>query len=124
MKVIPYGRQEILDEDIQAVIDCLKSDYLTQGPAVLAFENAFKDFCGSKYALAVSNGTTALHLAMKAINLRPGEKIICTPNTFVASSNSALYCGADVLFADIDRVIQSIRLKRLWSWILLVTRQI
>ena len=100
--VIPYGRQEITEEDIQAVVAALKSDYLTQGPAVSAFENAFASFVGARYAVAVNNATSALHLCARALNVGPGQKILCTPNTFVASSNCILYCGGDVEFVDID----------------------
>ncbi|PIS11731.1 MAG: UDP-4-amino-4,6-dideoxy-N-acetyl-beta-L-altrosamine transaminase [Bdellovibrio sp. CG10_big_fil_rev_8_21_14_0_10_47_8] len=100
--VIPYGRQEITDEDIQAVVSTLKSDFLTQGPAVAQFENAFAKFVGAKYAVAVNNATSALHLCALALGVRPGQKVLCTPNTFVASSNCILYCGGDVEFVDIE----------------------
>lgn len=99
---IPYGKQEITEEDIQAVIKALKGDYLTQGPLVAEFENAFAQFCGAKYAVAVTNATAALHLCAMALNVKPGQKVLCTPNTFVASSNCILYCGGDVEFIDID----------------------
>lgn len=100
--VIPYGKQEITDEDVQAVSQALRGDYLTQGPLVTQFENAFADFCGSKYAIAVTNATAALHLCAMALQVKPGSKVLCTPNTFVASSNCILYCGGDVEFLDID----------------------
>jgi UDP-4-amino-4,6-dideoxy-N-acetyl-beta-L-altrosamine transaminase len=100
--MIPYGRQEITNEDIEALIKVLKSDYLTQGPAVAEFEKQFAEFSGAPYAVAVNNATSALHLCALALGVRPGQKILCTPNTFVASSNCILYCGADVEFVDID----------------------
>ena len=100
--LIPYGRQSIDDEDINAVIKVLKSDSLTQGPAVAEFENIFNSYIGSKYAVAVTNGTAALHLGALALNIQPGQKVITTPITFVASANSVLYCGGEIEFADID----------------------
>jgi UDP-4-amino-4,6-dideoxy-N-acetyl-beta-L-altrosamine transaminase len=101
-KPIPYGRQHITDEDCQAVIQTLKSDFLTQGPKIAQFETAFAEYIGSKYAVAVSNGTAALHLCTLALNVRPGEKVITTPITFAASANCVLYAGGEVVFADID----------------------
>jgi UDP-4-amino-4,6-dideoxy-N-acetyl-beta-L-altrosamine transaminase len=101
-KVIPYGRQNITQEDIDAVISALKSDYLTQGPKINEFEKAFADYVGSKYAVAVSNGTAALHLCTLALDVKPGDKVITTPITFAASANCVKYCGGDVEFADID----------------------
>ncbi len=101
-QVIPYGKQEITNEDIAAVTAALKGDYLTQGPLVAEFEKAFADFSGAKYAVAVTNATAALHLCALALKVQPGQKVLCTPNTFVASSNSILYCGGDVEFIDID----------------------
>jgi UDP-4-amino-4,6-dideoxy-N-acetyl-beta-L-altrosamine transaminase len=100
--VIPYGRQSISDEDIQAVIEVLKSDYLTQGPSITAFENAFAEYVDAKYAIAVSNGTTALHLCALALGVTKGTKVITTPITFVASANCVKYCEGEVYFADID----------------------
>lgn len=102
MKTIPYGRQHITDADVQAVVDALRSDYLTQGPAIEAFEKAFATYIGSQYAVAVANGTAALHIAALGLGLKPGDKVITTPITFSASANCVRYCGADVLFADID----------------------
>lgn len=110
--IIPYGRQHITDDDIQAVVDTLKSDYLTQGPHIKAFETAFASYVGSQYAVAVSNGTTALHLAVLALGLQPGDKVITTPITFSASANCVRYCGADVLFADIDPITYLIDLAQ------------
>ncbi len=102
MKFIPYGRQHITDEDIAAVIAVLKSDFLTQGPAIDTFEKAICQESGSQYAVACSNGTTALHLAAIAAQISAGDRVIVTPITFVASANCARYNGAEVLFADID----------------------
>lgn len=99
---IYYGHQSIEDDDIQAVVDVLKSDYLTCGPYVLKAEKALTDFTGAKYAVAVSNGTAALHCACMAAGIGPGDEVITTPITFAASANCALYCGATPVFADID----------------------
>lgn len=99
---IPYGRQHIDTGDIEAVIEVLRSDWLTQGPAIERFEEAVARYCGSAHAVAVSNGTAALHLACLALNVGPGDMVWTTPNTFVASANCALYCGASVDFVDID----------------------
>jgi len=102
MKKIPYGRQNITNEDIEAVIEVLKSDFLTQGPNIKIFEEAFAAYIGCKYAVAVSNGTAALHLNAMALNVKPGDKVITTPITFVASANCVRYCGGEVIFGDID----------------------
>lgn len=102
MKPIPYGKQEITNEDIQAVVDILKSDFLTQGPVIGAFEQSFAEYVGAAHAIALSNGTAALHLAVMALGINPGDYVICTPITFVASINCVRYCGGEVLFADID----------------------
>jgi UDP-4-amino-4,6-dideoxy-N-acetyl-beta-L-altrosamine transaminase len=98
---IPYGRQEITSEDIAAVTACLQSDFLTQGPAVDAFEKAFSELVSAPHAVAVNNATAALHLCAIALGVKPGQKVLCTPNSFVATSNSILYCGADIEFVDI-----------------------
>ncbi|MBC9933797.1 UDP-4-amino-4,6-dideoxy-N-acetyl-beta-L-altrosamine transaminase [Chitinophaga qingshengii] len=102
MKPIPYGKQEITASDIQAVTSVLTSDYLTQGPNIKAFEDAFAAYIGARYAVAVSNGTAALHLAAMAVDVKPGDKVITTPITFAASANCVRYCGGEVVFADID----------------------
>jgi UDP-4-amino-4,6-dideoxy-N-acetyl-beta-L-altrosamine transaminase len=102
MKKIPYGGHLITDEDISSVLKVLKSDFLTQGPSVKLFEDSFANYVGSKYAIAVSNGTAALHLCTLALGLKPGEKVITTPITFVASANCVRYCGGEVEFVDID----------------------
>ncbi|MNX24310.1 UDP-4-amino-4-deoxy-L-arabinose--oxoglutarate aminotransferase [compost metagenome] len=102
MQVIPYGRQDIDQADLQAVVEVLQSDWLTQGPAITRFEDLVAQYCGTSHALAVSNATAALHLACRALGLGPGDSLWTSPNTFVASANCALYCGADVDFVDVD----------------------
>lgn len=102
MNAIPYGKQSITQADIDAVVDVLKSDYLTQGPLVQKFEEAFAEYVGARYAVAVANGTAALHLNALALGVQPGDKVITTPITFAASANCVRYCGGDVIFADID----------------------
>lgn len=102
MEAIPYGRQDITQEDIDMVVEALQSDYLTQGPRIAAFEKAFASYVGAKYAVAVSNGTAALHLNALALGVSPGDKVITTPITFAASANCVRYCGGEVVFADID----------------------
>jgi len=102
MKPIRYGTQHITQEDIDAVVDVLNSDYLTQGPKIAEFEVAFAEYVGAKYAVAVSNGTAALHLCALALDTKPGDKVITTPITFVASANCVRYAGGDVVFADIN----------------------
>lgn len=102
MKPIPYGRQHITEEDIQAVVEVLRSDYLTQGPKLPEFEKAFADYIGVKYAVAVANGTAALHLCALAVGVKPGDKVITTPITFAATANCVRYAGGEVVFADID----------------------
>lgn len=100
--MIPYGRQSINQEDIDAVIEVLRSDFLTQGPMVPQFENRLASYSGASHAVAVSSGTSALHLACLALDLGPGDVLWTSPITFVASANCARYCGADVDFVDID----------------------
>lgn len=99
---IYYGRQCIEEDDIAAVAETLRSDFITCGPKVLEFEQELCKFTGAKYAVAVSNGTAALHLACMAAGVGPGDEVITTPITFAASANCALYCGARPVFADID----------------------
>lgn len=101
--MIPYGKQHITQQDIDAVIETLKADFLTQGPKIDEFEKAFANYIGCKYAVAVSNGTAALHLAALALDVQKGQKVISTPITFAASTNCVHYCGGEVLFADIDK---------------------
>jgi UDP-4-amino-4,6-dideoxy-N-acetyl-beta-L-altrosamine transaminase len=100
--MIPYGRQDVSDADIQAVVDVLRSDYLTQGPVVPAFERAVAAYCGAPHAVATNSGTSALHLACLALGVGPGDRVWTSAITFVASANCARYCGADVDFVDID----------------------
>lgn len=100
--MIPYGRQEISDEDVEAVVKVLQSDFLTQGPAVPAFEAAVASACNAAYGVAVNSATSALHIACMALDLGPGDWLWTVPNTFVASANVGLYCGADVSFVDTD----------------------
>lgn len=102
MALIPYGRQDITDRDIDEVVAVLKSDFLTQGPMVPQFENVVAEYCGAKYALAVNSATSALHIACLALGLHEGDQLWTTPITFVASANCGLYCGAKVDFVDID----------------------
>jgi len=99
---IPYGRQSIDDYDIAAVAATLKSGWITQGPAIDRFEKAMAAFCGAKHAVAVCNATAALHIGALALGLKPGERLWTSPNTFVASANCGLYCGATVDFVDVD----------------------
>jgi len=99
---IPYGRQHITEEDIAAVVAALQSDYMTQGPRIGEFERAFATYIGCKYAVAVANGTAALHIAAMAMNVKAGDKVITTPITFSASANCVRYCGGEVVFGDID----------------------
>jgi dTDP-4-amino-4,6-dideoxygalactose transaminase len=100
--MIPYGRQDISEADIQSVIDVLKSDYLTQGPMTPAFEKAISEYCGVNFAFAMNSATSALHAACLALDVGPGDVVWTTAVTFAASANCALYCGASVDFVDID----------------------
>lgn len=100
--MIPYGRQHITQADLDAVVDVLQSDFLTQGPKVPEFEYAVATYCGAKHAVAVNSATSALHIACLALGLSKGDYLWTSPNTFVASANCALYCGASVDFVDID----------------------
>ena len=102
MKKIPYGRQNIDYNDIDAVVSTLKSDYLTQGPKVKEFESKFADYVGAKYSIAVNNATSGLHLSVLALNLRKGDRVITTPITFAATANCIRYAGGEVWFADIN----------------------
>lgn len=100
--MIPYGRQSIDDNDINAVFSTLNSDFLTQGPKVKEFEEKFAEYVGAKYAVAVNNATSGLHLAVLALGLEKGDRVITTPITFAASANCVRFCGGEVWFADID----------------------
>lgn len=111
--MIPYGRQDISEEDIQAVVDVLRSDYLTQGPAVPAFEKSIADYCGSQHAVAVNSATSALHIACLALGVGKDDIVWTAPITFVASANCALYCGARIDFVDIDPRTYNMSVARL-----------
>lgn len=100
--MIQYGKQTIEQDDIQAVVDVLKSDFLTTGPKIAEFEQTVADYVGAKYAVAISNGTSALHAACFAAGIEPGDEVITTPLTFAASANCVLYCGGTPVFADVD----------------------
>ena len=100
--MIPYGRQEISKEDIAEVVETLKSDFLTQGPKTPLFEKIVADYCGSKYGVAANSATSALHIACLALDLKKGDRLWTSPNSFVASANCGLYCGAKIDFVDID----------------------
>jgi UDP-4-amino-4,6-dideoxy-N-acetyl-beta-L-altrosamine transaminase len=100
--VIPYGRQDISDEDVAAVVAALRSDFITQGPAIDAFETTIARYVGASHAVAVCNATAALHIAYLALGLGPGDRLWTVPNTFVATANAARYCGAEVDFVDIS----------------------
>lgn len=112
MKPIPYGRQSIEKDDIEAVVTTLTSDFLTQGPKVKQFEIAFSKYIGSKYAVAVNNATAGLHISVLALGLKPGQRVITTPITFAASANCARYAGAEVWFADIDKNTYTLSLEK------------
>lgn len=111
--MIPYGRQEVTPADIDAVVEVLRSDFLTQGPAVPRFEQAVAQYCGAKHAVAVNSGTSALHLACLALDIGPGDSVWTSPITFVASANCARYCGAEVDFVDIDPRTYNMSVARL-----------
>ena len=113
LDIIPYGKHYIDEDDIQAVVNVLKYGMLTQGPKVAEFESRIADYVGVKYAVAVSNGTAALHLACMALELGNGDEVITTPNTFVATSNSILYVGAKPVFVDIDPKTLNIDVERI-----------
>jgi len=111
--VIPYGRQSIDAADIDAVAEVLRSDFLTQGPAVPRFEDSIASYCGAAHGVAVCNATAALHLACLALGLEPGDKLWTSAITFVASANCGLYCGAEVDFVDIDSQTYNMSVERL-----------
>ena len=113
MAMIPYGRQNISEADIQSVVDVLRSDFLTQGPAVPSFEKLIADYCGAEHAVAVNSATSALHIACLSLGLGSGDLLWTSPITFVASANCALYCGAMVDFVDIDPVTYNMSVDRL-----------
>ncbi|OGV42606.1 MAG: UDP-4-amino-4,6-dideoxy-N-acetyl-beta-L-altrosamine transaminase [Lentisphaerae bacterium GWF2_57_35] len=111
--MIPYGKQTITEDDIEAVVSVLRSDWLTQGPAIPRFEQSVADRMGVHYAVAVNSATSALHIACLALGLRSGERLWTVPNTFVASANCALYCGAMIDFVDIDPVTWNMSIQKL-----------
>ena len=113
--MIPYGKQHITPEDIKEVAKVLQSDFLTQGPVVLEFEKKFAEYIGSKYAVAVANGTAALHLSALALGVKKGVNVITTPITFAASANCVLYAGGNVFFADIDPSTQLLDIESVKS---------
>ena len=100
---LTYGRQSIDENDIEAVAEVLRGDYLTTGPYVKEFEETIAEYVGAKYAVAVANGTAALHMACFAADIKEGDEVIVTPITFAASANAILYCGGTPVFADIDQ---------------------
>ena len=100
--MIPYGKQDIDQADIESVINVLQSDFLTQGPQVPLFEKTVAEYCGSEFGVAVNSATSALHIACLALGLGKGDCLWTSPNSFVASANCGLYCGAKVDFVDID----------------------
>jgi UDP-4-amino-4,6-dideoxy-N-acetyl-beta-L-altrosamine transaminase len=112
MKPIPYGKQYISSEDLEAVTETLRSDFLTQGPKIAEFENLFSQYIGAKHSVAVSNGTAALHLAAAALGVNENSNVITTPITFAASANCVRYCGGNVFFADIDKETYLIDLNK------------
>jgi UDP-4-amino-4,6-dideoxy-N-acetyl-beta-L-altrosamine transaminase len=113
MEFIPYSRQSITDDDVSAVIDALRSDYLTQGPKIDEFERIVAQYTGARHAIAVCNATAALHIACLALGVKAGDVVWTVPNSFVASANCARYCGANVDFVDIDSVTRNISLIEL-----------
>src|SRR5690606_29141224 len=117
---IPYGRHSLDDDDIRAVVEVLRSDFLTQGPVVSRFERAVADRVGAAFAVASNSATSSLHLACRALGVSRGDLVWTSPITFVASANCARYCGADVDFVDIDRrsynlSVDSLARKLAWS---------
>ncbi|MDX8400580.1 MAG: UDP-4-amino-4,6-dideoxy-N-acetyl-beta-L-altrosamine transaminase [Gallionellaceae bacterium] len=122
MSMIPYGRQDINQADIDAVVDILRSDFLTQGPAVPAFENTVAVYCGATYGVATNSATSALHIACLALGVGKGDVVWTTPITFVASANCALYCGATVDFVDIDPRTYNLSVERLAEKLILAEK--
>jgi len=112
-QIIPYGRQDITQEDINAVIDVLKSDFITQGPTVKNFEEAVANFVGAKHGISTNSATSSLHIACLALGLSEGDYLWTVPNTFVASANCALYVGAEIDFVDINESTWNIDLEKL-----------
>ena len=121
--MIPYGKQDINKTDIEAVIAVLKSDFLTQGPQVPLFEKTVADYCGSEFGVAVNSATSALHIACLALGLGEGDYLWTSPNTFVASANCGLYCGAKIDFVDIDPQTYNICVKELERKLIIAKQQ-
>ncbi len=111
--MIPYGKQDITQTDIEAVVEVLQSDYLTQGPLVPKFESALSSSFNSKFGIAVNSATSGLHIACLALGLSEGDIVWTSPISFVASANCALYCGASVDFVDIDPATNNMSIKSL-----------
>ena len=121
--MIPYGRQDINQADIDSVIDVLRSDFLTQGPQVPLFEKVVSEYCRANYAVAVNSATSALHIACLALGLGEGDYLWTTPNTFVASANCGLYCGAKVDFVDIDPLTYNLSVQELKDKLVLAKKE-
>jgi len=121
--MIPYGRQDINQQDINAVVEVLQSDFLTQGPMVPAFEKSIMDACDANYAVAVNSATSALHIACLALDLGKGDWLWTTPNTFVASANCGLYCGAKVDFVDINPRTYNLSVKALEEKLIIAEKE-
>lgn len=113
MKYIPYGRHKIDNMDIREVVKVLRSDWITQGQKVNEFENRLAEYCGAKYAVVVSSGTAALHIAALAAGIKPGNEVITSPITFVASANCVLYCGGNPVFVDVERDTANIDIEKI-----------
>ena len=111
--MIPYGRQDINKDDIDAVIEVLNSDFITQGPLGPLFEQTVVNYCGAQFAVSASSATAGLHIACLALDLGPGDWLWTSPNTFVSSANCGLYCGAQVDFVDIDPATYNMSAERL-----------
>lgn len=112
MKSIPYGKQSVTKEDIKAVVEVLRSEFLTQGPKIKKFEDTFANYIGSKFAVAVANGTAALHLSALALNVKSETKVITTPITFSSSANCIRFCGGEVYFSDINRETYTLDIQK------------
>ncbi|WP_288776173.1 UDP-4-amino-4,6-dideoxy-N-acetyl-beta-L-altrosamine transaminase [uncultured Psychrobacter sp.] len=121
--MIPYGRQDINQQDINVVVEVLQSDFLTQGPMVPAFEKSIMDACNAKHAVAVNSATSALHIACIALGVGKGDWLWTTPNTFVASANCGLYCGAQVDFVDIDPRTYNLSIKALEEKLIIAEKE-
>ena len=121
--MIPYGRHDISEEDVIAVVEALRSDFLTQGPKVPLFEKVVADYCGTKYGVAVNSATSALHIACLALELGEGDWLWTSPNSFVASSNCGLYCGAKVDFVDIDPQTYNLSAKELEKKLIIANKE-